>query len=64
MTDKKSIAQPNRIDTRYSVYDGRELQRNVGIDEERFVAFALPSLHNGKRVMRDLKTPYKGDTND
>jgi alpha-D-ribose 1-methylphosphonate 5-triphosphate synthase subunit PhnH len=31
-------------------YDGKELQRNPGITEDRFVAYKLPSIVNGKRV--------------
>jgi hypothetical protein len=31
-------------------YDGKELQRNPGITEDRFEAYKLPSIVNGKRV--------------
>jgi hypothetical protein len=40
----------NKIDKMAGDYDGKELQRNPGITEDRFEAFRLPSLINGKRV--------------
>jgi hypothetical protein len=40
----------NKIDKMTGKYDGKELQRNPGITEDRFEAYKLPSIVNGKRV--------------
>jgi hypothetical protein len=44
------LTQGNKIDKMTGKYDGKELQRNPGITEDRFEAYKLPSIVNGKRV--------------
>jgi hypothetical protein len=47
---KTPLTPANKIDKMKGVYDGKELHRNPGITEERFEAYKLPSIVNGKRV--------------
>lgn len=43
-------AMPNQIDKMKGVYTCPELRRNPGLTDDRFVAFSLPSLVNGKQI--------------
>ena len=43
-------SSPLRNSTTSGKYDGAELGRNLGIPDDRFAAFDLPSLVNGVRV--------------
>lgn len=50
MTEQKNLV-PHVLVTKFAgVYEGKELQKNPGITEDRFEAFRLPSLMNGQRV--------------
>lgn len=51
--DKTGLVPAREVNVMAGLYEGKELGRNVGIGDERFEAFSLPSIFMGRRVWPD-----------